>query len=26
VTIIGNVSCPRVLVKWGSGHSAYADI
>ena len=26
VTIIGNVLCPRVLVKWGSGHSAYATI
>jgi hypothetical protein len=26
VTIIGNVTCPRVLVKWGSGHSAYATI
>jgi hypothetical protein len=26
VTIIGNVACPRVLVKWGSGHSAYATI
>ena len=21
VTIIGNVLCPRVLVKWGSGHT-----
>lgn len=26
VTIIGNVLCPRVLVKWGSGHTAYATI
>ena len=26
VTIIGNVTCLRVLVKWGSGHSAMANI
>lgn len=26
VTIIGSSACPRVLVKWGSGHSAYATI
>lgn len=26
VTIIGNTVCPRVLVQWGSGHSAYTTI
>lgn len=26
VTIIGNSECPRVLVKWGSGHSALTAI
>lgn len=26
VVIIGNILCPNVLVKWGSGHSAYAVI
>lgn len=26
VTIIGNSESPRVFVKWGSGHAAYANI
>lgn len=26
ITIIGNAVCSNVLVKWGSGHSAYATI
>ena len=26
VTIVGNSSCPNVLVKWGSGHTASAVI
>lgn len=26
VTIVGNTICPKVLVKWGSGHTAYAKI
>ena len=26
VTIVGNKYCPNVLVKWGSGHTAYANI
>ena len=26
VMIIGNSVCDRVLVKWGSGHTAYANI
>ena len=26
VTIVGNAVCDRVLVKWGSGHTAYANI
>ncbi len=25
-TIIGNTICSKVLVKWGSGHFAYATI
>lgn len=26
ITIIGNVECERVMVRWGSGHSALASI
>lgn len=26
VTIVGNAVCSKVLVKWGSGHTAYAFI
>lgn len=26
VTIIGNISCLQVWVKWGSGHTALASI
>lgn len=26
VTIIGNSKCPKVLVKWGSGHTAMTTI
>lgn len=26
VTIVGNSECPKVLVRWGSGHTAIACI
>lgn len=26
VTIVGNAYCSNVLVRWGSGHTAYATI